>query len=108
MISYTQPPFPLSFAAQMKRSTVSFRVRPQEPLDLAIWWIEHVIATKGAPLSLSVARHINWFVYNSIDIYLIIIFVVLLTLIAVWQLLKVLRWMCGKFTMTATSKAKQQ
>lgn len=92
----------------MKRATVSFRVRPQEPLDLAIWWIEHVIATHGAPLSQSLARHINWFVYSSMDVYLIMLGIVLLALIAVWQLLKVLRSICGRFTITSTSKAKQQ
>lgn len=94
----------------MKRATVSFRVRPQEPLDLAIWWVEHVIATKGAPLSLSVARHINWFVFNSIDVYLIVLCIALLALIAIWKVFKVFKWMCGRATTTTTTtfKAKQQ
>lgn len=93
----------------MKRATVSFRVRPQEPLELAIWWVEHVIATKGAPLSLSVARHINWFISNSIDVYLIVLCIVFLALIAVWKLFKVLKGVCGRPTTTTTTfKAKQQ
>ncbi|KAH8419277.1 hypothetical protein KR222_003824 [Zaprionus bogoriensis] len=94
------------FAAQMKHSSNSFRKRPQEPLDLAIWWVEHVIETKGAPLSQSVARHINWFVFNSIDIYLIVLCIVLLGLIGVWRVINLFKRVCGKST--TTSKAKIQ
>lgn len=97
-----------SFASQMKRSTSAFRQRPQEPLDLAIWWIEHVIATSGAPLSQSVARHINWFVYNSIDIYVFCLTVTLVCVIVFWQLVKLFKWSWGKCSAQSKTKTKQQ
>ncbi|XP_032294289.1 UDP-glucosyltransferase 2 [Drosophila virilis] len=93
------------FAAEMKRSTLEFRERPLEPLKLAIWWIEHVIATSGAPLSQSVARHINWFVYNSIDVYVCCLTIALLGLAGVWKFCKLLKWAWGRRT---TPKTKQQ
>ncbi|KAH8391805.1 hypothetical protein KR215_004550, partial [Drosophila sulfurigaster] len=97
-----------NFASQMKRSTVAFRERPQEPLELAIWWIEHVIATGGAPLSRSVARNINWLVYNSFDIYVFCLSIVLLFFIALWQLSKLLKWAGDKFSTSTKPKTKQQ
>ncbi|XP_030556761.1 UDP-glucuronosyltransferase 1-3 [Drosophila novamexicana] len=93
------------FATEMKRSTIAFRERPLEPLELAIWWIEHVIASSGAPLSQSVARHINWFVYNSIDVYVCCLTVALLGLGGVWKICKLLKWVCGRRT---SPKTKQQ
>ncbi|XP_017847082.2 UDP-glucuronosyltransferase 1-3 [Drosophila busckii] len=93
-----------SFAAAMKQSTIAFRSRPQPPLDLAVWWIEHVIATRGAVLSQSVARHINWFVYNSIDVYVCCLGFVFLSLLSVWKIIKYIKcnWKQHK------NKAKQQ
>ncbi|EDW03362.1 UDP-glucosyltransferase 2 [Drosophila grimshawi] len=98
-----------SFATEMKHATIAFRERPQEPLDLAIWWIEHVIATRGATLSQSVARHINWFIYNSIDVYVCCVLIALLGLSSVWQLCKLIKWVSGKcYKPTTQSKPKQQ
>ncbi|EDW76577.1 uncharacterized protein Dwil_GK14590 [Drosophila willistoni] len=65
-----------NFADNVKRLSQSFRQRPQAPMDLAIWWIEEVIASKGSPQLLSQARYNNWFVQNSIDVYLCLLGIV--------------------------------
>lgn len=97
-----------SFAMQMKRATIAFRERPQDPLELAVWWTEHVIATNGAPLVRSAGNNINWFVYNSIDIYICCLVIVLLCIGAVWKLFKLLRWLCVRRNVVKQNKLKKQ
>ncbi|XP_017858841.1 PREDICTED: UDP-glucuronosyltransferase 1-3 [Drosophila arizonae] len=96
------------FAMQMKSSTIAFRERPQDPLKLAVWWTEHVIATNGAPLVQSAGNNINWFVYNSIDIYICCLVIVLLCIGAVWKLFKLLKWLCSRRNVAKQNKLKKQ
>lgn len=64
-----------------KKVSFSYRNRPQKPLDTAIWWIEHVAATKGAPLTKSYASHIHWFIYLSFDVYLTLLTVLVVCIL---------------------------
>lgn len=61
----------LSSKAQENAEKVSysFRNRPQSPIDTAIWWVEHVAATKGAPFLKSHSINMSAFTYYSFDVY---------------------------------------
>ncbi|XP_030384149.1 UDP-glucuronosyltransferase 1-3 [Scaptodrosophila lebanonensis] len=98
------------FAAHVKHSTAAFRQRPQPPLELALWWIEHVIDSGGAPLAQSVARHINWLIYNSLDVYLFLLCVIFLILWALRLLIKLVQSLATRRVSTteADTKAKKQ
>lgn len=92
----------------MKRLTIAFRERPQDPLKLAVWWTEHVITTNGAPLVQTAGNNISWFVYNSMDIYICCLIVILLGLGAVWIMFKLLKWLCGGGAVAKKRKTKKQ
>ncbi|KAI8043739.1 UDP-glycosyltransferase UGT5 [Drosophila gunungcola] len=96
------------FADNVRRSTEAFRERPIPPLELAIWWIEHVIKSGGAPLMQSEARHINWIVYNSIDVYLFWLGVICLLIVALWKLVRGIRSVFGRGKPSRDTKTKQQ
>ncbi|KAH8282268.1 hypothetical protein KR054_006503 [Drosophila jambulina] len=92
------------FADNVRRSTEAFRRRPLPPLDLAVWWIEHVIQSGGAPLVQSSARHINWIVYNSIDVLLLFLGILLLFIFSLWKLIRLI----GRVAFGCKSKKQKQ
>ncbi|XP_033249072.1 UDP-glucuronosyltransferase 1-3 [Drosophila miranda] len=96
------------FSDNVRRSAKAFRERPQSPLELAIWWIEHVIDTRGGLLLEGRARHISWFVYNSIDVYLICLAIIAIPLITIWQLVRLLRRTLGILKVLKNKKTKVQ
>lgn len=55
-----------------------FRDRLENPMQTAIFWIEHVIETKGAPHLQSRAAHYQTYLYYNFDVWtfyaLVIIF----------------------------------
>lgn len=61
-----------------KKISYSYRNRLKDPLEMAIWWVEYVAATRGAPLLKSYSTNLTAFAYYSFDIYLVIIFILLL------------------------------
>ncbi|XP_031634295.1 UDP-glucuronosyltransferase 1-7C-like [Contarinia nasturtii] len=64
----------LSPEALQRAKTVSysFRNRPMKPAEAAVWWVEYVSATRGAPLLKSHANNLSVFTYYSFDIYITI------------------------------------
>lgn len=66
--------FALSPVAQANAKTVShsFNNRILKPLDTAIWWVEHVAATKGAPLIQSNSVYMSGFSYHLLDVYAVL------------------------------------
>ncbi|XP_017070082.2 LOW QUALITY PROTEIN: UDP-glucosyltransferase 2 [Drosophila eugracilis] len=96
------------FADRVRRSTEAFRQRPIAPLELAIWWIEYVIESRGAPHVQSEARHINWIVYNSIDVYLFCLGLVWLLVVALWKLIGRIRSAFVREGVSRDTKAKKQ
>ncbi|KAH8378116.1 hypothetical protein KR093_009383, partial [Drosophila rubida] len=77
------------YKLQAQRIAAAYNQRPQPPLDTAVWWVEHVAETRGAPLLQPSAVHLSRFVYYSLDIYLTIAGVLLLLLAsfkALWRL----------------------
>lgn len=77
-----------------KKVSYSYRNRPKSPLETAIWWVEYVAATRGAPLLKSHSTDLPVFTYYSFDIYIVILFV-LLVIFSFW--LCILRITCKKF-----------
>lgn len=83
---------------------IAFKDRPMSTLDNAIYWIEYAIRTKGE-LIRTYARHMNWFVYYSLDVILLIILVFVLILYLIAKLCALM--MCQSKTQTST-KNKQK
>ncbi|XP_034472230.1 uncharacterized protein LOC117779980 [Drosophila innubila] len=72
-----------------QRIAMAYNDRPQHPLDTAVWWVEHVAETRGAPLLQSSAVHLSRFAYYSLDVYLVIFSTLLLLIgssIGLWRL----------------------
>lgn len=72
-----------------QRLATAYNNREQPPLDTAVWWVEHVAETHGAPLLQSSAVHLSRFAYYSLDVYLVIASVLMLLLgssIGLWRL----------------------
>ncbi|XP_022230648.1 UDP-glycosyltransferase UGT5 [Drosophila obscura] len=80
-----------SFKAKALAVGSAYNNRVQQPLETAIWWVEHVAATKGAPLNQPSAVHLSRFVYYSLDIYLVVISVILLLFIGCLGLRRICR-----------------
>lgn len=79
-------------AQNAKAVAYSYKNRLNTPLETAIWWSEHVAATGGGPLLHSHAIDLPWYVYHSLDIYALIIFVMTLTIFMwVW----IIKRFCG-------------
>ncbi|KAH8412371.1 hypothetical protein KR009_001525 [Drosophila setifemur] len=70
-----------SFKAKAKEVAASYNNRIQDPLETAIWWVEHVAETKGAPFVQPSAVHLSSFVYHSLDVYLVLILILLVPLL---------------------------
>lgn len=79
--------------ANAKKVSYSYNNRPKKALDTAIWWVEHVAATKGETLLKSHSTYMPGYIYHCLDIYATI-FVVVLVSIASW--IYVIRKCCGR------------
>ncbi|XP_062548930.1 UDP-glycosyltransferase UGT5-like [Armigeres subalbatus] len=51
-----------------KQVSYSYRNRPMTPIQTAVWWCEHVIATGGLPLAKSHSTELPWYVYHLLDV----------------------------------------
>ncbi|XP_055839618.1 UDP-glycosyltransferase UGT5-like [Episyrphus balteatus] len=69
-----------------KKIAHSFRIRPKSAMETAIWWVEHVIETQGAPLTKSISSRMSRFTYYCLDVYT---FLAVLLVVSVF----VSRWM---------------
>ncbi|KMY90878.1 UDP-glycosyltransferase UGT5 [Drosophila simulans] len=96
------------FAERVRRSSEAFRQRPIPPIELATWWIEHVIKNGGAPHIQSEARHINWIVYNSIDVLLFWLGILFLLIVALWKLIKIFKTAFCRGKISRDTKTKTQ
>jgi len=80
-----------SFKARAKEVASAYNNRVQDPLETAIWWVEHVAETKGAPLAQSSAVYLPRFVYHSLDVYLVVILILLLPVMTLIGLIRLCR-----------------
>lgn len=65
-----------------KKVAFSYKNRPQSPIDTANWWVEHVAATGGAPLTKSSSSFLPGYIYYSFDIYAVLIAVLIPSILA--------------------------
>lgn len=80
-----------SFKARAKEVASSYNNRIQGPLETAIWWVEHVAETKGAPLTQPSAVHLSRFVYYSLDVYSVVALSLLLPVITLLGLIRMFK-----------------
>lgn len=66
-----------------KQVAFSYQNRPKSANETAIWWVEYVAATRGAPLLKSQLKNLNTFSYYSFDIFASIV-ISLLVIGSVW------------------------
>lgn len=84
-----------------KKVSYSYKNRPQAPLDTAIWWIEHVAATGGAPLTNCQLTFMPWHEYHLLDVYAVVVSALLICIASwVWMIKRI----CG--TGKPSSKVK--
>lgn len=81
----------------------SFKHRPQQALDTAMWWVEYIANTEGSTLVKSASIHMSRFTYYSLDVYLIIVLTILTSLLS-WYL--ILSRLCSKRNKTNKVKTK--
>lgn len=55
-----------------KKVSYSYRNRPKPVLDTAIWWVEHVAATGGAPLTNCHSTFMTWYEFYLLDVYAVV------------------------------------
>lgn len=60
-----------------KKVSYSYQNRLKSPMETAIWWVEYVAATKGAPLLKSHSTNLSAIAYYSFDIYIVIVVILL-------------------------------
>lgn len=71
----------------------SYRNRLQTPQKTAVWWVEHVAATGGVPLTRSHSTYMPAYSYYSFDVYATLTVAVL---VCVGSWVWVLKRFCGK------------
>ncbi|XP_046482544.1 UDP-glucosyltransferase 2-like isoform X2 [Neodiprion pinetum] len=75
------------YQSNSERIARLFKDRPLSPLDEAIFWIEYVIRNGGEPLKSS-GRHLNWFQYYLLDVFLFLINIAAIVLAIVYVIVK--------------------
>ncbi|TGZ52300.1 Uncharacterized protein DBV15_12597, partial [Temnothorax longispinosus] len=78
-----------SYTRNMKRLSNEFRDRPIPPLDLAVWSIEYTVRHPNRSLATSL-RSQSWVVQNLIDIYVFLVFNLLIILLSIFFAIKLL------------------
>lgn len=85
-----------------KKVSYSYKNRPKPVLDTAIWWVEHVAATGGAPLTNCHLTFMAWYEYHLIDVYTVVASGLVIFVVSwVWMIKK----LCGKSEQSSKVKA---
>lgn len=86
-----------------RRIQFAYRNRLRPVQETAVWWVEHVVATAGAPLAKSHAVFMSAFVYHSFDVY-VLLAIVLVSILGSW--LWLVRYVCRASKSILPSKLK--
>lgn len=81
------------YQENVKRVSALFKDRPNDPMDLGVYWIEYVLRHKGARHLRNAGRKLNSLQYHSVDVigaYLAIIGIIL------YCIFKILRFLGNK------------
>lgn len=63
------------------------RNRLSSPVETAVWWVEHVIATGGFELGKTNTNDMNWFIYHSFDGISIVLIAMVFTIFCTIRLI---------------------
>lgn len=80
------------------------RNRLASPIDTAVWWIEHTLATGGYELGKSHTNDMYWFTYYSVDAIIVISLPILLI---IWITVKLLKCCCASKKSKTVDKMKK-
>ncbi|RLU27577.1 hypothetical protein DMN91_001381 [Ooceraea biroi] len=69
-----------SYKENMRKLRYLLQDLPYNPMDNAIWWVEHVIRHKGAPHLRNKSRDMPWYQVELLDIMAIIIVIAILAI----------------------------
>lgn len=61
------------YSEKAKSTSIAFRDQIKTPLEIAVFWVEHVAKTKGAPHLRSAAVDLPLYAYYNLDIYAFVI-----------------------------------
>lgn len=85
-----------------KKVSYSYKNRPKPVLETAVWWVEHVAATGGAPLTNCHSTFMTWYEYHLIDVYAVVVSgLVIFVASWVWMIKRI----CGKSKQSSKVKA---
>ncbi|XP_075237461.1 UDP-glycosyltransferase UGT5-like isoform X2 [Lycorma delicatula] len=73
-----------SYKKNMMRLSLITKDKPMSAVDTAVWWVEYVLRHKGAPHLKPAALDLTWYQYYMVDIFVILMFVILTTLLSVY------------------------
>lgn len=84
--------------------------QPQTQMDKAIFWLEYILRNEGAYYMQSSAQFLNFFQYNSLDVYALFLVIAFLVLfIPIYVIKKVTKCVCScKKTSKQTSTRKKK
>lgn len=95
-----------SYLNKTRQTSAVFKDNLVNPMDEAIFWIEHVAKFKGATHLKSHAVNMSWFTYLLLDVVLVTVLTVSMVLLASYILIWKLFW--KKETQTVSAKKKQK
>lgn len=79
------------------------------PLETAVWWVEHTIATRGFELGRANTANMPWFTYHSFDVITITLLVLVLIVYTLkWIVTQILKCCCTFNTRKPNDAIKKQ
>ncbi|XP_017774703.1 PREDICTED: UDP-glucuronosyltransferase 2C1-like [Nicrophorus vespilloides] len=84
------------YASAAKFRSDIYRNQEINPMDKAVFWIEHVAKHRGAKHMKPMATELAWYQYMLIDVFAFLAAIVLLTLSIIYLIIKTLIRLCKK------------
>lgn len=78
--------FHFSYKRQAEITSKLFQDNIVSPMEKAVFWIEHVAATKGAPHLQSIATHFHTYLYYNLDVWAFYALIIVLKLFMSWKI----------------------
>ncbi|XP_023293682.2 UDP-glycosyltransferase UGT5-like [Lucilia cuprina] len=98
-----------SYNQRIKEMSATYRDQPMLPLDLAVYWVEHIVRHKGAKYLHCAGLDLSFIEYHNIDAMLILYGGILFTLFAIIYFLNLLiKAVVRKFTPQQKSNKKNK